>query len=204
MTPSPPTDSFGKFRYELRIPKDRIAVVVGTKGETKQRLESETKSKIEIDSKEGDIFVEGEDVVLLVIARDVIQAIGRGFNPEIALMLLRSDYAFEMIHLTDYSRHKTHQLRMKGRVIGKAGKTRELIEEYCEVHVSVYGKTVAVIGETEKAGTAIRAITMLLEGSPHAAVYKWLEKKRRAFKQKEFEGDNISQSVKDEFKKYID
>jgi len=204
MKSSPPTDSFGKFRYELRIPRDRIAVLVGSDGETKQKIEKETQAKLEIDSKEGDVFLEGEDVVLLVTAREIVQAIGRGFNPETALTLLKQDYVFELISLTDYSRHKNHQLRMKGRIIGKDGRTREIIEEYCEVSVSVYGKTIAIIGEAERASLAVRAIKMLLEGSPHAGVYKWLERQRRVFKQKEFEGDNISQSIKDKFKKYVE
>jgi len=204
MTSSPPTDELGKFRYELRIPRDRIAVLVGNGGETKRRIESETKSTLAIDSKEGDVFLEGKDVVELVTARDIVQAIGRGFNPEIALLLLKSDYMFEMIPLTDYSRHKNHQLRMKGRVIGKDGKTRQLIEFYTETHLVIYGKTVGLIGEAERCAIATRAVTMLLEGSPHSAVYKWLEKKRKAFTQQELAGNDPKDDIKDEFKKYID
>ena len=50
-----------KFSYELKIPKDRVAVLIGKKGEIKKKLEKETKTNIEVDSKEGDVFLSGED-----------------------------------------------------------------------------------------------------------------------------------------------
>jgi len=117
-----------EFRYELRIPKDRIAVLIGKNGEVKDRLESATNSKIEIDSNDGDVTVSGHDVIQLYQLRDIVKAIGRGFNPEVANLLLRSDYSFELIQLVDYSPHQNHQQRMKGRVIGSGGKTRNLIK----------------------------------------------------------------------------
>jgi ribosomal RNA assembly protein len=206
--PSPPDKPDNKnpqdpiFRYELRIPKDRIAVLIGKDGEIKEKLESATHSRLEVDSREGDVFVIGHDVLNLYQLRDIVKAIGRGFNPEIALLLLRSDYAFELIQLSDYSPHKNHQIRLKGRVIGKGGKTRELIEELTDIHISVYGKTIAIIGPIENANVASRAIDMLLSGSPHSNVYKWLEKKRKTLKRNEILGKE-SPEVKDEFKKYV-
>jgi ribosomal RNA assembly protein len=191
------------FRYELRIPKDRIAVLIGKSGEIKERIEVASGADIDIDSKEGDIVVTGHDVIKLYQLRDIIKAIGRGFNPEIALLLLRPDYAFELIQLNDYSQHKNHQLRMKGRVIGKEGKTRALIEEITEVNITIYGKTVAIIGPIENATIASRAIDMLLAGSPHANVYKWLEKKRNSLKQIEAVGKKAPE-LKDEYKKYAE
>ena len=46
-----------EYSYELKIPKDRVAVLIGMKGNVKKAIEEETKSKINVDSKEGDIFV---------------------------------------------------------------------------------------------------------------------------------------------------
>ncbi|MFW5746300.1 MAG: KH domain-containing protein [Nanoarchaeota archaeon] len=190
------------FRYELRIPKDRIAVLIGKGGQIKDKLEDETGATIQVDSKEGDVFIEGHDVLSLYQLRDMVKAVGRGFNPETAFLLLRQDYTFELIQLKDYSPHQNHQQRIKGRVIGRAGKTRHLIEQLTDVFVTIYGKTIGIIGPIENVTVAGRAIDMLLSGSPHANVYKWLEQKRKTLKRIEMVGPDIE--VKDEFKKYVD
>jgi len=175
-----------EFSYHVKIPKERIAVLIGKKGEVKRQLEEYTKTKISVDSNEGDVSVNGEDAILLYSTRDIIRAIGRGFNPEIALLLLKQDYSFEMINLPDFEK-PTQFMRIKGRVIGRDGRSRELIEEHTETFVSVYGKTIGIIGRTENVTVARKAIELLVKGSPHSNVYKWLEKMRRELKRREFE-----------------
>ena len=86
-----------EYSYELKITKDRIAVLIGTKGETKQDLERETKCKINVDSAEGDVILSGKDAVILFALREVIKAIARGFNPDIAKQLLKQDYILESL-----------------------------------------------------------------------------------------------------------
>lgn len=176
-----------EFAYELRIPKARIAVLIGKKGEIKEQLEKETKTKIKVDSKEGDVFITGEDALNLYTVREIIMAIGRGFNPDIAMLLLKQDYCFEVIDISDYVSHKDHIKRLKGRVIGAEGKARRTIETLTETRISVYGKTVGIIGQTENASTARRAVESLLKGSEHAKIYSWLEKKRGELRRKEIE-----------------
>lgn len=173
-----------EFIYELKIPKERIAVLIGVKGNIKKEIEDATKTKIKVDSKEGDIFVSGGDGLSLYTAREVIRAIGRGFNPDIALLLLKPDYMFEMVDIGDYARTPEAAKRLKGRVIGSEGKSRKLIEELTESYISVYGKTVSIIGATDSAAVARQAVETLLNGSPHSTVYKMLEKKRRDIKRK--------------------
>lgn len=175
-----------EFAYQIKIPKERIAVFIGTKGEIKRQLEEHTKTKIDVDSKEGEISVKGEDAVLLYSTRDIIKAIARGFNPEIALLLLKQDYAFDVISLPTYD-NPSQLNRIKGRVIGAKGRSRELIEEHTETFISVYGKTISIIGTIESVTVARRAIEMLIKGSPHSNVYRWLEKMRREMKRREFE-----------------
>ncbi|HZX45044.1 MAG TPA: KH domain-containing protein [Candidatus Nanoarchaeia archaeon] len=172
-----------EYLYELRIPKDRIAVLIGKEGKIKSEIEAETQTTIKVDSKEGDIFITGEEALGLYSSREVIRAIGRGFNPEVAKLLLKGDYAFELIDLRDYvGKSKDHLLRIKGRIIGAEGKTRRLIEELTGAHICVYGKTAGVIGEPTAASNAREAIEKLLRGSPHSTVYKFLEKKRTMMK----------------------
>ncbi len=128
-----------EYNYELKIPKERIAVLIGKKGEIKKRIEEETKTKIKIDSKEGDILINGSDALNLFTAREVISAVGRGFNPEIAELLLKADYGLEIIDIAEFTgKSKSTMLRLKGRVIGKEGKSRKIIEELTECYISVY------------------------------------------------------------------
>jgi len=171
-----------EYSYELKVPKNRVAVIIGKEGATKKEIEQDTSTKMSIDSKEGDIIVSGEDALGLYTAREIIKAIGRGFNPEIALLLLKPDYIFEVIDVSEYVKSKDSMLRLKGRVIGKEGKSRKLIEELTETFISVFGKTVSIIGAAEDASSSRRAIESLLKGSTHANVYKWLEKRRRETK----------------------
>ena len=163
------------FSYELKIPKERIAVLIGKKGETKRKLQKLTKTRINVDSKEGDITISGEDAVNLFSTKELIKAIGRGFNPEIAQLLLKQDYALEIFNLSDFAKNKNVLQRMKGRVIGAKGKTRQLIENLTGVFISVYGKTISIVGEMQALAKARRAIEMLLRGSQHSKVYQWLE-----------------------------
>ena len=173
------------YSYELKIPQERVAVLIGKKGEVKKSIESDTKTQIKVDSLEGDIFVYGKDALGLYTAREIIRAIGRGFNPDIAELLLKQDYVFEMVNLTEYTgKSKNTLLRLKGRVIGKEGRARKLIEELSESYISVYGKSAGIIGTAESAAMAKRAVEALLRGSTHATVYKWLENKRREMKRK--------------------
>jgi len=172
-----------EFVYELKIPKERIAVLIGKEGETKQELEDAAKTRMNVDSKEGDITLTGEDSIKIYSLREVVKAIGRGFNPEIAKLLLKQDYSLEVLPLLNYVKNKNHFERIKGRVIGAGGKARGTIEHLTQTHISVYGKTISIIGLPEDIVIAKRAIESLLQGSPHSNVYRWLEKNMKKRKQ---------------------
>lgn len=172
-------DQIGEsFREEVKVPQDRIAVIIGKDGETKKSLETELECNLDINSEEGDVLITTKDSINLLVIKDVIKAIARGFNPEVAKKLINDDFYFELINLVDYNPKKNHQERLKGRVIGRDGKARSIIEEYTGCYISVYGKTVAIIGSGDNVRIAHKAIDSLLQGSPHAYVYKWLEKER--------------------------
>ena len=120
-------NSMASFHYEIKIPKDRITVLIGKNGETKKEIEETTHSKINIDSGEGDVVVQGTDPLMLFSTKNIIKAIARGFNPDVAMRLLNSDYMFELLDIKDYAKRQDHIPRLKGRVIGKEGKTRNII-----------------------------------------------------------------------------
>jgi ribosomal RNA assembly protein len=180
-------DELQEFSYDLKVPKERVAVLIGKHGEVKKNIEEATKCKLQIDSKEGDVFITGNDSIGLYEAREVVRAVARGFNPDLACLLLKQDYMLDTLDLRDYAPTKNAQIRLKGRVIGSEGKSRRVIEELTETHVSVYGKTISIIGEIVNVGIAKAAIEKLLEGGMHAGVFRELEKKRKDFRLRKIE-----------------
>jgi len=164
----------------LKIPKDRIAVLIGKNGETKTEIEKLTKTKIEVDSKTGNIDVEGEEALDFYISLNIIKAIARGFSPEHAFMLKQEDYFLEIIDLKEKLGKNDKLIQQKkGRVIGKNGKTRKEIEEKTETFVSVYGKTISKIGKEQGIEKARNVIKMLLEGASHSTAESFLFNKEK-------------------------
>lgn len=156
---------------------------MGQSGETKDYLERRMKVSLNIDS-DGAVEIEGEPLDEF-IAKDVVKAIGRGFEPQIALKLLNDDYGLRVIDLRDYVTKREGLVRIKGRIIGEKGRTKEIINEEVGANVAVWGHTVAVISQLETLDYALTAVFRLIEGSPHANVYAYLEKCRRKIKEEE-------------------
>ncbi len=171
------------FHKVIRVPEERIAVIVGRNGRVRKRVEQLTNTKIEVGS-DGVVTIRGsanaDDHVLLWKARDIIQAMARGFSPKRALSLIDEDARLVIISLREFVGTSPSQLkRVAGRIIGENGRTRRVIEEVTETKVSVYGRTVAIIGYDPQLDYATRAVTMLIDGAPHGSVYKYLERSRR-------------------------
>ncbi|MEX2707081.1 MAG: KH domain-containing protein [Candidatus Freyrarchaeum guaymaensis] len=176
-------------REFVRIPKERVAVLIGPGGEVKAKVERETKTRLEIDSKDGSVLIlpteETDDPLAVWKARDIVRAIGRGFSPKRAFRLLNEDELLEIVDLTLFTgKSKNALARVKGRIIGAGGKTRKIIEEVSGAILSVYGHTVAIIGDVEQGRLAKEAVIMLIEGAPHSTVYAVLQKRKRALKRK--------------------
>lgn len=168
-----------------RIPQDRVGVLIGPEGGTKRRLQERTGTRLEIDSATGEVTLdesEATDPVMALKARDVVQAIGRGFSELRAFRLLEEDVYLEVLDIKDFARTKARLEQIRARVIGSHGKTRRIIEELTSVDVSVSGHTVALIGPTFEMAIAREAVAMLLRGSEHATVYRFLERKRADIK----------------------
>lgn len=168
-----------------------MGVLIGKQGTEKEIIEKVTQTKIEVESETGSISIEStedtEDPLSVWKARYIVKAIGRGFNPEIALKLTSDEMILDIINLPDYvGKSKKAILRQKGRIIGKEGKTRDIITDMTGVDLSVYGKTVALIGNMEHIQVAREAVDMILHGARHKSVYAFLEKKGREMKIKEF------------------
>jgi len=165
----------------IKIPADRIGVLVGPSGSVKSMLEEKTGAELVIDSDTGAVeIVTGEDPIMAMRLADVVRAIGRGFSPDRGFALLEEEMLMlDVIDLSRVCNTKSDMARIKGRIIGKDGRTREITEKLTGVGISIYGKTVAIIGNPDQIRIARAAIEMLMDGAPHGAVYGYLEKKNQ-------------------------
>ena len=165
----------------IRIPKDRVGALIGKEGETKKYMEKRTKIALHIDS-EGEVTLDeskSEDPVMPLKVADIIKAVGRGFSPHRAFRLLDDDEYLETIDIRDYVGKKMNNIsRMRARLIGSNGKTRRIIEELTGASISIYGNTVSIVANDLQLPIARTAIDMLLRGSEHKTVYRYLERCR--------------------------
>jgi ribosomal RNA assembly protein len=167
----------------VRIPEDRIGVVIGPGGATKRHIELRTKSHLMIDPSDGAVSVEAPDEadpLGVMQARDVVLAIGRGFSPERAERLFKPDTYLGVIDIKRVTgrREKAQMWRIRSRLIGSDGKARHRVEELSGCSMSIYGNTVALIGQEAQLERATRAVEMLLRGSEHSVVFHMLARLR--------------------------
>jgi ribosomal RNA assembly protein len=159
----------------------------------KKLIEEKSKTLLEIDSESGTVTIESsEDPLMVMRVSDLVRAIGRGFSPERALAIL--DDEMLMLDVMDLSKMvgtKSDMARLKGRIIGKDGKTREIMEKLSGSKVSVYGKTIALLGYPEQIRVSRAAIEMLLDGAPHGNVYSFLEKKHQELAKEELRDKSV-------------
>jgi len=158
---------------EVRIPEERVGVVIGEGGETKEDIQDITNCDLEIE--DNLVRIEGEALDEMS-AQKVIKAIGRGFNPDKAIKIVERDATLHIIDIKNYHQNKSRQEQLKGRIIGRDGEARRHIEKEANIEISVYGKTIGLIGKAQNIEVALEAINMLLNGSSHATAYNYLEK----------------------------
>jgi ribosomal RNA assembly protein len=177
-------------KISTTIPLERVGVVIGREGATKNKIEEAFNSRLLIQSETGVIDIvpraDSPDPTTILRARDVVLAIGRGFSPERALKLMDDDIVLDVIDLREtLGKNEREIARLKGRVIGREGKIRRLIEEMTNAKISVYGHTISMLGDYETVTAAREAIELLLKGKQHSTVYKLLRKIRSESKKRE-------------------
>lgn len=149
------------------VPQNRIKVIKDAK--TRSQI---TKSlNVKLSFQENSALIEGEGLELYQ-AKNIVKAIGRGFSPENAFRLLKEDEMIETIELNQINENKLKII--KSRLIGTNGKTWKMIENFSGCCLSIYGKTVSIIGNYEQLNIAREAIQMIIRGSKHSKVYSFL------------------------------
>ncbi|MCE7735396.1 MAG: RNA-processing protein [Candidatus Heimdallarchaeota archaeon] len=174
----------------LRIPINRIGVVIGKKGSNRHTIEEKTLSKIIIDSDTGEVEIraskELEDPVALLNARDIVKAIGRGFSLTQSMKLAEDNFYLEIIRLKPLVGNQPSQMRrVKSRIIGSSGKTKETIEELTGCSLVILGGTVSLIGDFEKIAVTKDALLNIINGFQVESVLSTLEEIKRQTKKDE-------------------
>ena len=173
----------------LKVPMERVAVLIGHNGETKKDLEQKSGLKINIDSKLGEVVIddhEVEDPLMIIKIENIVKAIGRGFSPQNAMKLMDDDADFFVFNLHDYvGKKESHVSRLKSRIIGREGKTKRVLEELTDSKISIYGHTISIISDIIRMNILKKSIDMLITGSKHATVYRFVETQMRELRRTE-------------------
>ena len=174
---------------QVRVPKERVAVIIGKEGESKKQIESLGEARISVESETGDVtIIQKGDPLKANVTTGVIQAIGRGFSPGNAILLFEENHILVVISLRDFAKPGSHRIeQIRARLIGTGGKTRRVVEELTSTHISIYGDTVSIIGDYVAVEYAKEAINMLINGSKQRTVYTYLEKSARELRLKRIE-----------------
>lgn len=167
----------------VKIPSERVKALLGDAGDVKDYLEQRMKVTLSVDS-DGGVVISGEPIDEF-IGKDIVKAIGRGFEPAVALKLLSDDYGFKLVDLRDYAGTDKARHRIMGRIIGEKGRTKEIIKEEIGADIVCFGHTVGIISRLETLDYALEGVFKLIEGSNHSSVYAYLEKCRRKIKESE-------------------
>jgi ribosomal RNA assembly protein len=156
-----------------RIPEDRLPALIGKGGRTKAAIENWTQTRIEA----GDpVRIDGEDPFMVLKAKDMVSAIGRGFALRQVKRLLEEECEFRMVSLDGESPHKRQ--RLIGRVIGNEGRVRRRIEEETGALMCVRGKTISLIGKPAELAPAQDALSEILAGKTHAWAYTVMRRRK--------------------------
>ncbi len=167
------------FVKTVKIPEERVAVLIGRSGSIKAEIEKRCHVELDIDGQTGQVKIRAKgdiDIVQPFKAVEIVTAIGRGFSPENALRLLEVDNTLHIVDIREFAGKSSSNIeRIKGRIIGEKGRSRRNMENLTNTLISVYGKTVSIIGEPSQLRMAIDAVSSISKGSVHGAVYSKLE-----------------------------
>jgi ribosomal RNA assembly protein len=151
----------------VRVAEDRIPAVIGKHGRTKANIEKWTSVRLDI----GDVVrIEGDDPLMVLKAKDMVSALGRGFSVKQIKRLLEEDCELHVLSMQGESRKKRE--RLFARAIGSEGSVKKRIEEESGALVCISGKTLSLIGKPDELRPAEEAVQEILLGKTHAWAYK--------------------------------
>lgn len=146
----------------------------------RQKRKIEAKLDVKIFKKGDRIEIKGSEIEEYV-AQNVIESIEAGFSIETALLLTEQDYMLEKIDIKNLTKRK-NLIEIKARIIGKEGKTIELLSELSNCYIKLHGNIIYIIARTDEIKKAVNAISKIIQGSKQSSVYSYLEKQRKIYR----------------------
>lgn len=137
----------------------------------------EKKLNVKLELKGSNLFIEGNELEEYAASR-VLEAAGKGFEVEIALLLRDENYVFESVNIKDLSRRKNLS-QIRARIIGKRGRTLKVLSELSDCHIILRENSVYIIGPAEKIKQALNGLRKLIQGSKQSSTYSYLERQRK-------------------------
>lgn len=141
----------------------------------KRKIERELNVKILNQGR--NIFIEGPAENEYLCLR-IIEAINLGFSLEKALSLKNEEVILHILNIRDITKRKDLE-RVRARLIGTHGKTKNNIENLSNCLISIHDNQVGIIGVVGCIEETIISLTSLIQGSKQGNVYARLEKKKK-------------------------
>ena len=155
----------------------KVIVLRESKKISKAKKFLEKKLNVKLELKGKNLFVEGNELEEYTASR-VLEAAGKGFDIDIALLLRDENYIFEVVNIKNISpRRNLSQVR--ARVIGKKGRTLKVLSELSDCHIILRDNNVYIIGPAEKIKQALNGLRKLIRGSKQSSTYSYLERQRK-------------------------
>jgi ribosomal RNA assembly protein len=133
---------------------------------------------VKITNRGKEVYLEGTSENEYV-AEKVIDALNFGFSLDKALLIKKEELMFEIIHIKDHTKRNDLE-RIRGRIIGKGGKTLKTLSDLSECFIETNENHVGIIGYPEFIELAQEALISIIKGSKQSNVYAHLEKIRPA------------------------
>lgn len=162
----------------IYLEKDRIPVFIGVSGSKKRMFEKKFDCSIDVDSNSGKVEINSEDGVSLFLMKNIVLAVNMGHNPDVAVKLEDETFVLDTIDVKTMVKDHNRLKVVMGRIIGKDGSTRKIIEEITKCSVSVRDHFVSVIGPYENTILVHEALDMLIKGASHKSLYSFLERNK--------------------------
>lgn len=140
----------------------------------KKRLEKIL--NVKITNKARDVFIQGESEDEY-FAEKVIDALNFGFPFSVAILIKKEDLIFEIINIKDYTKRKDLN-RIRARIIGKNGKTLQILNQLTDCNFELKDNEVGIIGHPEEIKKGQESIISLIRGAKQSNVYRFAKRKK--------------------------
>jgi ribosomal RNA assembly protein len=169
----------------FKVPPERVGALLGRNGRIKNLLERRLGVNFVVDEETGGVSVRyrPEGAENYFFTKRIMDGISAGFSEDDIREMIEKDYALTVVDLEEYVSKNVHLSRVKGRIIGRAGRAKTKIANYSKCKLSIYQNLVGILGPEENIEMAREAVIRLAKGFEHETTYRFMESRLRRMKQ---------------------